>query len=129
MRLRVRWVPIGARGFVGPHSLELRAELSPEAAVAATLHHGDSVAGDRTAPAVCQVRTSTGVEGWTDSNMLLTPDQMARMRRLSRHAAELPSQGSATVLDKPNAHRTEPAVAQLFPDSGGSGGRRSSASV
>ena len=46
--------------------------------------------------------------GWTDSNLLLTQEQMDDLHRLAQRAAKLPSQGAATVYDAVNLH-TEPA--------------------
>src|SRR5712671_252851 len=58
-------------------------------------------------PANLKLRTAQGVEGWTDSNLLLTEQHMNDLRRLADSAAKLPSQGSATVYDVLNMH-TEP---------------------
>ena len=78
--------------YVGPFSLELIAELSPEAAVIGTVQHGERVDIIEQRRRFAMVRTAAGVEGWTDGRMLLSPEQMARLRRLSMHAAQLPSQ-------------------------------------
>ncbi len=68
-----------------------------------------------------KVRSAQGVEGWTDSNLLLTPQQMDDLRRLADSAAKLPSQGTATVFDPLNVHadpsRQSPSFFQI-PESG-----------
>jgi len=68
-----------------------------------------------------KVRTADGVVGWTDSNLLLTPQQMDDLRRLAKSAAKLPSQGAATAYDVLNIHaepaRQSPSFFQI-PESG-----------
>lgn len=54
-----------------------------------------------------KVRTAQGVVGWTDSNLLLTQQQMDDLRTLAETAAKLPSQGVATVDETVNMH-TDP---------------------
>ncbi len=51
-----------------------------------------------------RVRTSAGVEGWTDVNNLLSEQQMTDLRLLAASAAKLPSQGSAKVYEALNVH-------------------------
>ncbi len=62
-----------------------------------------------------------GLEGWTDANLLLTPQQMDDLRKLAEAAAKLPSQGAATVFDALNMHaeasRQSPSFFQI-PESG-----------
>lgn len=53
------------------------------------------------------MRTAQGVVGWTDSNLLLTQQQMDDLSTLAEKAAKLPSQGVATVDDVVNMH-TDP---------------------
>lgn len=55
-----------------------------------------------------KVRTAAGVEGWTDSNLLLTQPQMDDLQQLADSAAKLPSAGTATVYEPLNLH-TEPS--------------------
>jgi hypothetical protein len=55
-----------------------------------------------------KVRTADGLVGWTDSNLLLTPQQMDDLRRLAESAAKVPSQGTAAAYDLLNIH-AEPA--------------------
>ncbi len=64
-----------------------------------------------------RVRTSAGVEGWTDFNLLLTSQQMDDLKKLADSAAKLPSQGVATVFDALNMHaepsRQSPSFFQI----------------
>ena len=100
--------------YVGPYSLDLLAELRTDAEVTTTLRHGERVEIIGRRRRFAQVRTAAGGEGWTDGWMLLSPDQMARMRRLSMHAAQLPSQGIAKVYDKLNIHTSPHRQAPSF---------------
>lgn len=93
--------------FVGPVSLNLRADLAARATVSATVRHGDRLEILERRRRFAKVRTSEGVEGWTDGRVLLTPPQMARLRKVAERAAQLPSQGKASVFDLLNVH-TDP---------------------
>ena len=68
-----------------------------------------------------KVRTAKGAEGWTDNRQLLSPDQMADLRRMAESAAKYPSQGAATVYEPLNMHtepnRSSPSFWQI-PDNG-----------
>lgn len=110
----LRSPPEKDQAYVGPLSLELLAELSPEAAVTATLSHGERVEIVERRRRFARVRTVRGAQGWTDGRMLLSPDQMARLRRLSMHAAQLPSQGKATVYEALNVHTAPNRQAPSF---------------
>lgn len=103
--------------FVGPFSLKLLAELSPRAPVVITLTHGDKVEVVERLRRFAKVRASSGEEGWVDGRMLFNSEQMGRMRRLALHAAQLPSQGQASVFDSLNVHtapnRSSPSFFQL----------------
>jgi hypothetical protein len=99
--------PTTGEAYVGPATLKLRQELGPRAAETATLKHGDRVEIIQRRRRFVKVRTVAGAEGWTDLGQLLTPAQMSQLNRLARRAAELPSQGAATVLGALNVH-TDP---------------------
>ena len=64
-----------------------------------------------------KVRTSKGVEGWTDANYLLSQQQVSDLDRLSEYAAALPSQGAGTTYDSLNVHvgpsRQAPSFMQI----------------
>lgn len=102
---------------VGPYALDLLAELDPRAQVVAKLHHGDKVQIVARRRRFVRVRTAAGAEGWTDGRMLLSMEQMSRMRRLWVHAGTLPSHGQATVFGALNVHtaphRQAPSFFQL----------------
>ncbi|MEP7363634.1 MAG: SH3 domain-containing protein [Acidobacteriota bacterium] len=93
--------------FVGPVSLNLRADLAARSTVSATVRHGERLEILERRRRFAKVRTHEGVEGWTDGRVLLTPPQMARLRKVADRAAELPSQGKASVFDLLNVH-TDP---------------------
>lgn len=93
--------------YVGPATLLLRQELTPKAAVSATVKHGEKLEILEYKRRFIKVRTAQGAEGWTDNRQLLTPEQMAGLRRMAESAARYPSQGAATVYEALNMH-TEP---------------------
>ncbi len=94
--------------YAGPASLILRKELSSRSTTTTTVPHGEKVDILETRRRFVRIRTSTGEQGWTDANLLLSSEQMDDLKRLFAHVPELPSEGSATVSEALNAH-TEPA--------------------
>jgi len=105
--------------YVGPYELDLMAELDPDTEITATLEHGEPVHVVDRRRRFAQVFTDTGLEGWVDGWMLLTPEEMTRLRQLTERAAQLPSQGAATVYEPWNVHtaarRQSPAFFQITP--------------
>ena len=99
--------PIGM-AYAGPATLSLRKELSSRSAASVSVPHGEELEILETRRRFVRVRTSSGEQGWTDANLLLSAQQMEGLRRLSERAARLPSQGSATVAEPLNIH-AEPA--------------------
>jgi hypothetical protein len=93
--------------YAGPSVLNLRKDLGSKSPPVGTVKHGDKLDVIDTRRRFVKVRAPEGIEGWTDSNLLLTPQQMDDLRRLAESAAKLPSQGVATVYDALNMH-TEP---------------------
>jgi hypothetical protein len=97
--------------------LNLRTELGNKAQIAATVSHGDRLDVLETRRRFVKVRTARGIEGWTDSNLLLSERQMADLRLLAASAAKLPSQGSAKVYEALNVHaepyRQSPSFFQI----------------
>lgn len=81
------------------------------------MRHGEKLDVIETRRRFVKVRTERGVEGWIDSNFLLTPQQMDDLRRLAESAAKLPSQGVATAFDTLNIHvdpnRQSPSFFQI----------------
>jgi Bacterial SH3 domain len=86
--------------FAGPHSLNLRKDLGPKAPTIATIAHGEPVEVLETRRRFVKVRTSQGVEGWTDENLLLTEKQMEGLRWLADNSKRFPSQGVATATPR-----------------------------
>ena len=93
--------------YVGPATLLLRQELTPKAAVSATVKHGEKLQIIEYKRRFVKVRTAQGAEGWTDNRQLLTPEMMAGLRRMAESASKYPSQGAASVFEPLNMH-TEP---------------------
>ena len=91
-------------GYAGPPSLSLRKDLGPRASIVATARHGDRLDVLETRRRFVKVRTSAGVEGWTDLNLLLSDQQMSDLRRLAESAKQLPAEGAATVYEPLNIH-------------------------
>jgi uncharacterized protein YgiM (DUF1202 family) len=100
--------PSAGVAYAGPLVLNLRKDFASKTPPVGTAKHGDRLEVIETRRRFVKVRTAQGVEGWTDSNLLLTPQQMDDLHRLADAAAKFPSQGTATVLDALNMH-TEPS--------------------
>jgi hypothetical protein len=116
-------MPATGVAYVGPTTLNLRKDLTSKSTVVAAVKHGEKLDVIEMRRRFVKVRTtdSPTIEGWTDSNLLLTPQQMDDLRRLADSAAKLPSEGSATVYDALNMHadpnRQSPSFFQI-PESG-----------
>ena len=102
-----RHEPEIGEAFAGPATLKLRKDIDPRSAEIATVSHGDRLAIINRRRRFVKVRTSRGIEGWTDLRQLLAPEQMAELNQLAETAERLPSQGAATVFEALNAH-TQP---------------------
>ena len=63
--------------YTAPATLNLRAELGLRAETTATLEHGQRLEILETRRKFVKVRTDSGAEGWTDSALLLTQQQIA----------------------------------------------------
>lgn len=96
--------PAIGEAFVSPATLTLRQELGPRSAAVGTVTHGERLEILRTRRRFVKVRTTKGIEGWTDSHLLLSPEQMAEIRRFAQRSSNLPSQGKATVYSTLNVH-------------------------
>jgi uncharacterized protein YgiM (DUF1202 family) len=103
--------------YAGPTQLNLRKDLASKSGAVATVKHGEKLDVLETRRRFVRVRTSAGVEGWTDFNLLLTSQQMDDLKKLADSAAKLPSQGVATVFDALNMHaepsRQSPSFFQI----------------
>ena len=100
--------PAIGEAYAGPSILVLRQEINPRSAEAAKVPHGErlEIIGQRRR--FVKVRTSKGQEGWTDERLLLSPDEVARLKRFNQQSRLMPSQGAATTYDALNIH-TEPS--------------------
>jgi hypothetical protein len=109
--------PIAGAAYAGPPSLNLRKDLGPRAAIVATAKHGDRLDVLETRRRFVRVRTTSGVEGWSDLNLLLSEQQMGDLRKLAESAKQLPTQGAATVYEPVNIHaepfRQSPSFFQI----------------
>jgi SH3-like domain-containing protein len=109
--------PVLGEAFVGPVSLNIRQELSPKAAVTATVKHGDKLEILEYKRRFVRIRTPQGAEGWADTHQLLVPQQMAELRRMADNAAKAISQGTASAYEPLNMHteanRASPSFWQI----------------
>jgi len=94
--------------YVGPLTLTLRKDLASKSSPAGEAKHGERVDILETRRRFVRIRTSQGLEGWTDSTFLLSSQQMDELRQLADSAAKLPSFGAASAYDALNMH-TEPS--------------------
>lgn len=106
--------PAAGIAFTGPTAVNLREDLGPRATVVATLQHGERLEVLETRRRFVRVRTSKGLEGWTDANYLLSQQQVADLDRLAEFAAKLPSQGKGTTFDSLNVHTAPSRQAPSF---------------
>jgi SH3-like domain-containing protein len=97
--------------------LNIRKDLASKSSTVATAKHGDKLDVLELRRHFIKVRTAQGIEGWTDSNLLLTDQQMDDLLRLADGAAKLASQGKATPFDVLNMHsapsRQSPSFFQI----------------
>jgi SH3-like domain-containing protein len=109
--------PSAGVAYAGPATVNLRKDLSAKSANVISVHHGERLDVLEIRRRFAKVRTQQGIEGWTDSTFLLTPQQMDDLRRLADGASKLPSQGTATAFDTLNIHadpsRQSPSFFQI----------------
>ena len=101
-------MPVIGAAYVGPISMNLRQELAAKSPGVTEVKHGDRLDILEVRRRLVRVRTSEGMEGWADANLLLTAQQMDELRKLADDAGKLPSQGAATVFEALNMH-SEPS--------------------
>jgi SH3-like domain-containing protein len=106
--------PAAGIAFTGPTAVNLREDLGPRATVVATLQHGERLEVLESRRRFVRVRTSKGLEGWTDANYLLSQQQVSDLDRLAEFAAKLPSQGKGTTFDSLNVHTAPSRQAPSF---------------
>ena len=95
--------------YVGPALLKIRSDIPLESAPVATAKHGERLQIVQRRRKFLRVRTTSGVEGWTDERQLLGENDMSELKDLAARAAKLPSQGVATTYRDLNVH-TQPAT-------------------
>src|SRR5437870_1242300 len=94
--------PAIAEAYVGPASLGIRQDITPQSSVIITVKHGERLDILQRRRRFVKVRTASLVEGWTDERMLLSPEEVASLRRLSEKSKPAPSQGVATTYETLN---------------------------
>ena len=109
--------PSMGEAFVGPATLKIRSDIPLESSTVATARHGDRLEILQRRRRFLRVRTSGGVEGWTDERQLLGAEEMAALKDLSDRAARMPAQGQATSFGELNVHtqpdRQSPSFLQI----------------
>jgi len=100
--------PAIGEAYVGPATVQLRSDTTPQSAVVATVKRGDRLEILRQKRKVLLVRTARGVEGWADERQLLAQSDMQAMKELSERSAEMPVQGQATTYGDLRVH-TQPS--------------------
>ena len=93
--------------FAGPMELPLHEDITPKSRVVARVHYGDKLFVLQQRRRLYKLRTTKGVEGWTDERNLMSVEQMAALLNLEAQAQRLPTQGVATTFENLNVH-TEP---------------------
>jgi uncharacterized protein YgiM (DUF1202 family) len=99
--------PIG-EAFVGPAVLKIRSDIPLQAAVVTTVKHGDRLEILQQRRRFLRVRTTSGVEGWTDERQLLAAEDMQKLKDLAVRAQQMTVQGQATTFGELNVH-TQPS--------------------
>ena len=99
--------PAIGEAYAGPGSLAIRQDIGQQSPVVATVNHGERLEILQRRRRFVKVRTTRKVEGWTDDRMLLSPEEVASLRKLSEQSKSAPSQGVATGYETLNVH-TEP---------------------
>lgn len=100
--------PALGEAYVGPASMQLRSDTTPQSPVVATVRHGDRLEILQQKRKLLLVRTAGGAEGWTEERQLLASSDMAALKELSQRAAKLPAQGQATTYADLRVH-TQPS--------------------
>jgi hypothetical protein len=110
-------LPAIGEAYVGPANLKIRSDIPLQSAPVGTVKHGDRLEILQRRRRFLRVRTTDGVEGWTDERQLLSSDDMAHLRELSQEAAKLPAQGQGISYSELNVHtepsRTSPSFLQV----------------
>lgn len=105
---RPEHAPAIGEAFVGPAILKIRSDIPLQAAVVATVKHGDRLEILQQRRRFLRVRTPSGAEGWTDERQLLAAEDMQKLKDLAVRAQRMTVQGQATTFGELNVH-TQPA--------------------
>jgi hypothetical protein len=109
--------PAAGSAYAVPPILNLHKDLGTKSSVVGSVKHGDRLDVLDTRRRFIKVRTTSGVEGWTELTLLLSEQQMNDLRSLAATASKLPSQGAATVYETLNVHaepyRQSPSFFQI----------------
>jgi hypothetical protein len=109
--------PAIGEAYAGPAVLKIRRDIPLESPVVATVKHGDRLELLQKRRRFFRVRTSSGVEGWTDERQLLAREDMDKLKELAKRAARMPQQGQATTFGELNVHtlpyRQSPSFTQI----------------
>lgn len=106
--------PAIGEAYVGPARLDLRREIALKSGVTASVKHGERLDIVRTRRSFVLVRTEGGVEGWTHTRDLLTPDEIDRLKQMEDEARTMPSQGVASTYELLNVHTAPERRAPSF---------------
>lgn len=103
--------------YVGPASLNLRADIPSNSPVTATVAHGERLQILQRRRVFLKVRTAKGVEGWTSERFLLSSSEVQALKAMAEEARHLASQGVASTFSVLNMHtlpsRSAPSFAQI----------------
>jgi len=112
-----RHTPAIGEAYAGPIVLKIRKDIPLESPVVATVKHGERLELLQKRRRFFRVRTSSGVEGWTDERQLLAREDMDKLKELADRAARMPQQGQATTFGELNVHtlpyRQSPSFLQI----------------
>ena len=100
--------PVLGEAYAGPALLKIRADIPLESPVVTTVKHGERLELLQKRRRFFRVRTSAGVEGWTDERQLLAKEDMDRLKDLFARAMKMEAQGQATTFGELNVH-TQPS--------------------
>ncbi|MGH9851884.1 MAG: hypothetical protein ACREBD_18765, partial [Blastocatellia bacterium] len=98
----------------GPATLILRQDIALNSKPAATVPHGERLDIVQRRRRFLKVRTSRGVEGWTDERLVISAEEMAGLARLAQQAKSMPAQGVATTYGPLNIHITPSRLSPSF---------------
>jgi SH3-like domain-containing protein len=107
-------VPSRGVAYVGPNTLNLRADFPVQSATVTTVKHGDRLEIVDQHRLFVKVRAPNGAEGWIEQRQLLGSDDMTNLKALAAKAASMPSQGRATTDTELRVHIQPAASAPSF---------------